>query len=372
MRVCLICVEIFGWGKYGGFGRATRMLGSALVRRGVEVQAVVPRRRGQAAVEHLDGMTVLGFPISFPPAMASLFRRVDADIYHSQQPSLATRAALEMMPHRRHLVTFRDPKMWPDWRIEFRNPSLSRLQVALNWLFEDGPGVAGAIRRLDGRYCAAPHLNDKLRRKFGLATPLETLPTPVRVPPEVRKSPTPTVCFVGRWDRRKRPQLFFDLAGQFPEIEFVAAGRARDETWERGLRERYGQVPNLELIGFLDQFRSSALSDLLARSWILINTAAREGLPTAFLEALAHRCAILSHADPDGIVSRFGQAVPDDDFATGLRALLQSDAWRAKGQAGYEHVRANFELDQVVDQHLAVYRTLLERPPGQRGRVRVR
>ena len=47
MRICLICVEIFAWGKYGGFGRATRMLGRELVRRGMSVDAVVPRRKGQ-------------------------------------------------------------------------------------------------------------------------------------------------------------------------------------------------------------------------------------------------------------------------------------------------------------------------------------
>ena len=37
MRICLICVEIFAWGKYGGFGRATRMIGRELVRRGRDV-----------------------------------------------------------------------------------------------------------------------------------------------------------------------------------------------------------------------------------------------------------------------------------------------------------------------------------------------
>jgi len=44
MRVCLICVEIFAWGKYGGFGRATRLIGRELAKRGVEVFAVVPRK----------------------------------------------------------------------------------------------------------------------------------------------------------------------------------------------------------------------------------------------------------------------------------------------------------------------------------------
>lgn len=61
MRICLISVEIFAWGKYGGFGRATRLIGRELVKRGVEVYAVVPRRNEQRPVEDLDGIRVLGF-----------------------------------------------------------------------------------------------------------------------------------------------------------------------------------------------------------------------------------------------------------------------------------------------------------------------
>ena len=41
MRICLISVEIFAWGKYGGFGRATRTIGRELAQRGHEVFAVV-------------------------------------------------------------------------------------------------------------------------------------------------------------------------------------------------------------------------------------------------------------------------------------------------------------------------------------------
>lgn len=361
MKVCLICVEIFAWGKYGGFGRATRMLGRELVRRGVEVCAVVPRRRGQAAVEQLDGMTVLGFPMYFPLSMPRLFKQCDADVYHSQHPSFGTYLALKAMPHRRHIVTFRDPKDYQDWMIELQNPSISKLQVALNWLYEDGFGVRRAVRRLDRLYCAADCLNEKLKRKYGLDASLDTLPTAVRLRRNVVKSTMPTVCYVSRWDRRKRPQLFFELAKQFPHVQFTAAGQSRDKRWEEQLKERYGNLPNLKLVGFLDQFRSSALSDLLAQSWILVNTAVREGLPTVFLEALAHQCAILSHVNPGSVVSQFGYHAADGDFARGLGLLLEEDAWRGKGKAGYEYVRDNFELDRVIEKHLAVYQSLLDR-----------
>ena len=90
MKVCFLCTEIFAWGKYGGFGRATRTIGRELVRRGVEVSAVVPMRGRQRPLERLDGIPVLGYPMWAPWRAAALCRRVDADVYHSQEPSTAT------------------------------------------------------------------------------------------------------------------------------------------------------------------------------------------------------------------------------------------------------------------------------------------
>jgi glycosyltransferase involved in cell wall biosynthesis len=357
MKVCLLCVEIFAWGKYGGFGRSTRVVGRELVKRGVEVTAVVPRRKGQRAEEMLDGIRVLSFPWYRPFAMTRLIRECDADIYHSQHPSLATYLAMRAMPDRRHIVTFRDPKEYHDWWLELTNPSLSKLQVLLNWFYEDGPFVRFAVRRLDGAFAAAPSVNEKLRRKYGYKQDLGLLATPVELNRNVVKADKPTVLFLGRLDRRKRPQLFFELARKFPQVTFLAAGRARDQAWEAELRERYGKIENLKLLGFVDQFESAKLYALLSQSWILVNTSVREGLPTSFLEALANKCALLSSVDPGGATSRFGRFVGDDDFAAGLAELLRNDAWRSKGEAGWDYVRETFEVNAVLDRHMGVYQS---------------
>jgi hypothetical protein len=94
MKVCLICVEIFSLGKYGGFGRSARMIGRELAHRGVEVYAVVPMRGDQRPVERLDGITVLGFPFYNPWGAKKLYRECDADIYHSQEPRAVNRKQL--------------------------------------------------------------------------------------------------------------------------------------------------------------------------------------------------------------------------------------------------------------------------------------
>lgn len=364
MRICLISVEIFAWGKYGGFGRATRLIGRELARRGVEVIAVVPQRKGQAAVEELDGIRVLGFKPKDIPRLPQLFRQANADIYHSQEPSLGTYLAMRAMPERKHIVTFRDPRDAQDWRIEFSLPSVSPMQVISNWLYEDNPLVARAVRRADGRFAAARMIIPKARKKYQLKEDPLFLPTPVDVPARFEKAAIPTVCFVSRWDKRKRPEIFFELAREFPQVRFLAAGQSRDPEYDRQLRREYAQLPNLEMLGFIDQFQSDALSRLLGKSWILANTAAREGLPNSFIEAAAHGCAILSAVDPDGFASRFGYPVQNDDFTAGLRCLLEEDNWRDLAEQGYQYVLNTFSLDRAIEQHLALYEQLtgLRRP----------
>jgi glycosyltransferase involved in cell wall biosynthesis len=360
MRICLLCVEIFAWGKYGGFGRATRLIGRELVRRGHEVFAVVPRRDDQKPSEILDGITVLSFPPSRPWAAAALLSQADADIYHSQEPSFLTYLARKCMPDRKHIVTLRDTRDLKDWLIELKQPSLSKWQVLSNFLFEDNLLVRRTVRQVDAVYCAAHCLAPKAHSKYRLDRPPDLLPTPVFLDSIPSKAAIPTVCYVARWDRRKRPDLFLRLAESFPAVRFIAVGHSRDQEFDGSLRRTYGHLANLTMTGFLNQFGSREVSNILGRSWILVNTALREGLPNSFIEAASHRCAILSTVDPDGFASEFGCRVENDDFKAGLQWLLAGNRWQELGEKGYQYVKENYEGNIAIDRHLACYRALLD------------
>jgi len=234
-----------------------RLIGRELAARGHEVFAVVPRRRGQRPVEPLNGITVLGFSPWAPWTAKRLFSACNADIYHSCEASFGTWLAQEAMPHRKHLITFRDPRDWRDWRMEFALPSLNKLQVLHNFSYESGPLVARAVRRADAHYTIARYLIPKVTAMYGLSREPEFLPTPVGVPAQVEKAATPTVCYLARLDRRKRPELFLDLARQFPEVRFIALGKSRNARYDAHLRRRYAGMPNLEMPGFIDQFASA-------------------------------------------------------------------------------------------------------------------
>jgi hypothetical protein len=85
-----------------------------------------------------------------------------------------------------------------------------------------------------------------------------------------------------------------------------------------------------------------------------------EGFPTSFLQAFANECALLSSVDQGGCVTiLFDRFVGDDDFAPDLTDLLQIDAWRVKGWAGWEYVQRNFEMQAVIARYMEACRRVL-------------
>jgi len=354
LSVCLVSTEFFGWGRYGGIGKITRDIGAGLVEKGVEVTVVVPKGEGQGAVEEMEGIRVHGFPLYSYPWTRPVYRQCDADVYHSQEPSWGSIVATKAMPSRRHMVTCQNPKSKGDWDRVNRFYPLRRR--AFNWFF--GERLKETVRSMDGVYSQAKYIRPKVREIYRLEEEPIFLPNPVEIPEgRQRKADEPTVCFLGRFDGEKRPELFFDLAGSFPEVEFVALGASHDRARDAHLREQYQGIRNLVMPGFVG---GPGKLKALERSWILVNTSVSECLPVSFLEAAAHGCAILSFVDPDGFSSRFGFHATEGWLKAGLRWLLEEDRWRELGERGRSYVSEVHGREKVMDLHIEAYRALLE------------
>lgn len=244
--------------------------------------------------------------------------------------------------------------------MELSRPSVNVLRSLMGFGFENSFLTVHAVQKADCVAICAKFLNEKARHVYRYRGQLDFLATPVAVPGRpLKKDPTPTVCFIARWDKRKRPELFFQLAEKNPRIRFIALGKSQDEDWNRYLSERFGSLTNLEMTGFVNQFESDSLSSVLERSWIMINTATREGLPTSFLEAMAHQCALLSPLDPELVTSRFGYRADEEQLQQGLNALLEHDEWRYRGIAGQQYVKEHYELTKVIEKHIETYKRIL-------------
>ena len=353
LSVCLVSTEFFGWGRYGGIGRITRDIGAGLVERGTEVTVVVPKGEGQGAVEEAEGMRVHGFPLYSYPFTRPIYRQCDADVYHSQEPSWGSIVATKAMPSSRHMVTCQNPKSEGDWDRVNRFYPLRRR--AFNRFF--GERLKETVRSMDGVYCQARYIRPKVRELYGLEEEPMFLPNPVEAPEgRQRKAGEPTVCFLGRFDGEKRPELFFELARRFPEVEFIALGAPHDGARDARLRAQFQGMRNMVMPGFVG---GPGKLKALERSWILVNTSVSECLPVSFLEAAAHSCAILSFVDPDGFASRFGVHVEGLDLDSGLRWLLEGDRWRELGERGRAYVSEVHEKEKVIDLHLEAYEALL-------------
>lgn len=337
---------------------------------GVDVHAVIPRRTGQSRVEELDGITVHGQSSLEVLAGRSLFREIDADIYHVGEPNLPGYWAQRAMPDRVHLVTSMDPRDAEDWRTEFAHCTWSRrLKYPLQRFYEDGPLVRRAVRSASGVYVEAAFLRDKARTLYGLSEAPGVLPKPVDVPKgPFEKAANPICVSLGRLDPRKNPELFCQLAERMPDVDFVAIGVAHDSVYQRRIEATWGHLENLHFAGFLDPFGDGALQRILSRAWILVHPAHREGLPTAFQEASLHEMAVLAAVDPDQYVSRFGRVVKDgrsvDAFERELRQLLCSGDWRERGRAGRAYNVKVHSLRSSVTRHLEVYSAHLGRSAG--------
>ncbi len=374
MRVCFITNEFFGLGRYGGFGKLTKMLGQRLVEKGIEVYVVSWQTPGQKEKECVDGITVLSFPyqpfhsISFLPShfraylrSMYLYRIADADIYHSIENQTSSFVAQKAMPYRKHVLWFQDPYD----KIAYREMALVDKEFTWNTSMKlrfDAtiPLLRSACNRADKLLTQARCFIPTINRLYKPKKEISFLPNPIEIPTtKIEKSSEPTVCFLGRWDPQKRVEQFFQLAKRFPKIKFIAMGKSNYPMVDVQMRNKYGNIPNLEMTGFVS---AAEKEEVLSKSWMLVNTSIREGLPISFLEASINKTAILSYVDPDNFASQFGYHVKTDNFLAlgeGLNQLLADDLWKEKGEQGYSYVKENHEVNKVVKKCIDFYKELL-------------
>jgi len=349
--VCFMALEYFGWGKYGGIGRATRDIASGLAGRGVDVSVIVPRGRGQAEFEIIDGVKVHSFPLSGYYRIGSIIEKVNADIYHSQDPTPGTYMALKRMRHSMHVLTCQNPKTRDEWgRV---NGFYGLRRRLFNKVFE--PSLGWWLKDLDAVFCQANYIRRKVEGLYRLDYTPGFLPNPITVPDEVTEKEMPRVCYLGRFDGEKRPERFFQMCIHFPGVGFVAGGASHDRSRDESLRRRYGNLPNLTLPGHVV---GEEKESILNNSMVMVNTSVSECLPVSFLEAAAHGCAILSPHDPDGFASRFGFHVRES-YEEGLKWLLRDNNWRIKGELGRKYVSEHHEHGLVIERHIKIYEELL-------------
>jgi glycosyltransferase involved in cell wall biosynthesis len=375
MRIAFIVSETFTEKRHGGFGWLVRTIRRELVRRGFDVTVLAWRDPGYPERYSVNGIEVVTYPYAFETG--SVFRHlrdyygfvkvvkdIDADVFVSIEAMVETLIAEVVKRSAKHVVWAQDPFDWSDYQLLGSVDPYYKISKARFWANKVVFGMA--YRKADLILSQARFYVDKLRRLYGVDPGrVVYLPNPVDPIPEggVEKSGEPSICYLARMDPQKRYWLFFELAKQFPEVRFVAMGRP-NVLYEDRYREvvgKYAGLPNLEIKGFVSEEEKR---NILSECWIMVLPSIREGLPIAMLEALAHKCALLSSVNPDGLTERFGYWARRDDFAEGLKRLLKDNKWRRLAEEGYRYVKENHKLDKLINELIGMLRKLSARNPS--------
>jgi len=363
MKVLLVADEFFSWGVYGGFGAFTRKLAGELVERGVTVEAIVHRISDKQKLvgecEFIDGVKVTTLPRSkLAKWRKTDLYKTDADIIHSQCGMYDTYIAFKVNPHKKQVVTVQDFRTKKDLKTigVTEKKSLPRQISAtiIKHLYKN------ALHDADVVACQAHLLKPKLRENFGLKRELKYLPNFVDLPQEnIQKSDEPTVVWLGRLDPIKRPGLCFETARKTPNVQFYVLGKSHDPSINIALKHQYRKLGNIHFMGFQT---GTAKHEILSKSWVLINTSVYECLPVSFLEAMSHKCALLSTQNPDNYTALFGEwAYPNtNSLKDALIRLLEKNQWKRLGQKGFEHIKNVHSTDKGVEAHMKLYRELLD------------
>jgi len=364
ISVCILAIQYFDDGKYGGFGRMSRLLAEGLNSRGISVSVIFPKTTPKQQTSSIEnGVEVISFnPLNLLQAIR-LIRNSHANIFHSQNPTILSYLAQKLRPDAQHIITCRDPKNINDWIIEFRDATIGRkLLTPINYLTESSFLIKKAVQAAAAVFTPAFYLMEKVTCMYHPSKPVQFLPNIIEVceqSPE--KSKHPSVVFIGRLDRRKRPERFLDLAKALPHVEFHILGKAESKIWQRKLQKKINALQNVHYHGFVNVFdQKKQFYKIVGSCWALVNTASREGLPISFMEAAALGCAIVSVVNPDQFASRFGLHLGHTNWSRKLAQFLDDpeDVFR-KGSDARNYINENYSRTHAIDEHIRVYKKLL-------------
>jgi len=359
MKVLLVTDEFFSWGYHGGYGYFTRKLGRELVKSGVDVECWVHKisseQKPVGEFEEIDGVQVKTLPrnkIGKYWKNKSLYK-TDADVIHSECGRLDTFLVFKRNPDVPKVVTVQDLRSKKDWEKIGESQTKNIL-----WDWWVTKKYRQALQMANIVSCQANHLKRKIRELLGYRKEIVLLPNFCDPPSkQVAKSDRAKALFLGRLDPIKNPELCFKLAKELPDVDFYVLGKAHDRNRDSLLKKTYGEIGNLHLLGH----NSGEIKEkLLCKSWFLVNTSLYECLPVSFLEAMSHKCALLSTRNPDGYTAMFGchcqQTV--SSLRDGFVSLVE-DGWREKAERGYRHYMENHTTERGVKNHLELYENLI-------------
>lgn len=309
----------------GGAETQQKILAEELVRRGYSVSFVV-EDYGQDAIEEVDKIrlykcktaknrnTLLNIPGTYR-SLAKAMKAADADLYTQRaNPFYTGQVALWCKMRGKRFVYFTGHDS---------NCDVSFLPKPMNSLvflaYKMGLNIADEI------IVQTKNQKEMLRKNFGhestIIRSLFNKSSATEKPINVKQN---KVISVGTLSPKKRPEIFIELAGYLPDVEFHLIGSGKKD-YVNKLRHNSAKLNNVKFLGTL---KGGELAEEYRSAKALIMTASAEGFPNVFLEAWHYGTPILSLGiDPDGLLSMGGGLKSEsfEELKTSLMNLIEDE-----------------------------------------------
>ena len=170
------------------------------------------------------------------------------------------------------------------------------------------------------------------------------------------------VLWVGSSASLKRPQVFLDLARDFPQEKFVmimTKSKMNLDLWEE-IDKKRKEFSNLE---FLESVPFSEVDKYFAQAKVFVNTSTVEGFPNTFIQAWMHHTPTISlNVDPDGIIDKYNIGIVSDDIAQlnlEIMHLLENNQERIKmGDRAFNYVVQHHNIESTTKRIDSVFKEI--------------
>jgi glycosyltransferase involved in cell wall biosynthesis len=176
--------------------------------------------------------------------------------------------------------------------------------------------------------------------------------------------------WVGSFRRRKRPELFLELARRVPEARFILIGGQGDDVpFYNDIAAQARSIPNVQYEGFVSP---RDIDRYYGRAYAYINTSYLEGFPNTYLHAWIHGVPTYTiEIDPDRIIERngLGAAVGSlEGLIREVRALIEDPSARLeRSKRARRYVENNHDVMDRGDDYIRLFRDLIGRSSRKRS-----
>lgn len=167
-----------------------------------------------------------------------------------------------------------------------------------------------------------------------------------------------SILWVGSSYSLKQPEIFLDLARNFPQENFVIVMQRHDERIFLGTEQEARDIDNVR---FIPGVPFHKVDEIFCGAKLLINTSTYEGFPNTFVQSAIFSIPIISlNVNPDNILTEYDFGIFCDNDKTvlvdSLKCLLEDDERRTRMSA---HARSFAQQRFDISKNIIDFKRIL-------------